>query len=354
MEVVAPGPAVLVVDRDPEVAVDRMVAARRDHGEAGHHPGRDAPVVVAVLGVAPRADIEPARLLHDLEIRLHVGEVVFVALGALEQRIGAEVAAMQERDVAGIDAALHGLQPVAFLQALGDEGLLGGDGGEFPFRQRRLLLGRAHIGPQHRPALHQRVGLELDLLAEAALARLGGDVDALPGHVVFPAVIGAAQARLPRCGRTRATRRGGRRIRRSIRTCRRCRGRRAAAPTGSSPAPAGNRSPAAPRPAAPAANRRGTAGPSAVPGPVCVSRSFCSLRSIGSIRDRSGIGVADPQVPLCGTQFGVRSAFGDARQRVRIQQHSQPTPSIATSAFFIQAGGRSSRTTSATGLNTLN
>ncbi len=170
-----------------------MVAARRDHGEAGHHPGRDAPVVVAVLGVAPRADIEPAGLLHDLEIRLHVGEVVFVALGALEQRVGAEVAAMQKRDVAGIDAALHGLQPVALLQALGDEGLLGGDGGEFPFRQRRLLIGRAHIGPQHRPALHQRVGLELDLAAEAALDRLGGDVGALPGHVVFPAVIGAAQ-----------------------------------------------------------------------------------------------------------------------------------------------------------------
>ncbi len=96
MKVVAPGPAILVVDRNPEVAVDRVVAARRDHGEAGHHPGRDAPIVIAVLGVAPGADIEPARLLHDLEIRLHVGEVVFVALGALEQRIGTEVATVQE------------------------------------------------------------------------------------------------------------------------------------------------------------------------------------------------------------------------------------------------------------------
>ena len=101
---------------------------------------------------------------------------------------------MQERDVAGIDPALHGLQPVAFLQALGDEGLLGRHGREFPLRQRRLLVGRTHIGPQHRPPLHQRIGLELDLLAEAAFARLGGDVDALPGDVVFPAVIGAAQA----------------------------------------------------------------------------------------------------------------------------------------------------------------
>src|SRR5262249_61358865 len=75
MKVVAPGPAILGVDRDPEVAVDGVVGARRDHGEAGHDPGGDAPVIIAVLGVAPGADIEPTRLLHDLEIRLHVGEV---------------------------------------------------------------------------------------------------------------------------------------------------------------------------------------------------------------------------------------------------------------------------------------
>ena len=196
MKVVAPGPAVLVVDRDPEVAVDRVISARGNHGEARHHPGRDAPVVVAVLGIAPGADIEPARLLHDLEIGLHVVEVVLIAPGALEQRIGAEIAAVQERDVTGIDPALHGLQPVGFLQTLGNERLLGRDGREFPFRQRRLLVGRAHIGPQHRTALHQRIGLELDLLAEAALARLRGDVDALAGHVVFPAMVRTAQAGL--------------------------------------------------------------------------------------------------------------------------------------------------------------
>ena len=194
---------------------------------------------------------------------------------------------MQERDVAGIDAALHRLQPVALLQALGDEGLLGRDGGEFPFRQRRLLIGRAHIGPQHRPALHQRVGLELDLAGRSRSrpARRARRCTARSRRI--SSRDRGSAARLPRCGRTRATRRGGRRTRRSDRTCRRCRGRRAAAPTGSSPAPAGNRFPAAPRPAAPGANRRGTAGPSAAPGPVCVSRSFCSLRSIGSIHHRS-------------------------------------------------------------------
>ena len=135
-----------------------MIGARRDHGEGRHHPGRDAPVVVAVLGVAAGADVEAAGLLHHLEVRLHVGEIVFVALGALEQRIGAEISAVQEGDVARIDAALHCLQPVAVLQALGDEGLLGRNNCEFPFRQWRLLVRRAHIGPQHRAALHQRIG----------------------------------------------------------------------------------------------------------------------------------------------------------------------------------------------------
>ena len=121
MEVVAPGPAILVVDRDPEMAVDRVIAARRDHGERRHHPRRDAPIIVAVLGIASSADEEPSRLLDHLEIWLHVGEIVLIAPGALEQRVGTEVAAVEKRDVTRIDAALHGLQPIAFLQPLGDE-----------------------------------------------------------------------------------------------------------------------------------------------------------------------------------------------------------------------------------------
>ncbi len=103
---------------------------------------------------------------------------------------------MQERHVARIDAALHRLQPVRFLHPLGDEALGIGNGGELPFRQRRLHLRRAHIGPQNAAALDQRIGLELDPLAEAAFLRLRRHLDALPGHVVFPAVIGTAQAGL--------------------------------------------------------------------------------------------------------------------------------------------------------------
>ena len=171
-----------------------MIAARRDHGEARHHPLGDPPIIMSGLGVAARADIEAAGALDDLEIGLRVGEIVLVALGALEQRIGIEIAAVQEGDVAGIDAALHRLQPVGFLQPLRDEALLARHGGEFPFRQRRLLVRRAHIGPQHAAALDQRIGGELDLLGEAALLRLRRHIHALAGHVVFPAVIGAAQA----------------------------------------------------------------------------------------------------------------------------------------------------------------
>ena len=56
------------------------------------------------------------------------------------------------------------------------------------------LGGRPHIGPDDVAELDARVGLELDLLAEAACGRLRRHVDALPGHIIFPAVIGAAQA----------------------------------------------------------------------------------------------------------------------------------------------------------------
>ena len=100
---------------------------------------------------------------------------------------------VQERDVAGIDAALHRLQPVRFLQPLRREAAVGRHHGELPLRQRRLLLRRAHVGPQHAAALDQRIGLQFDLLAEAALGRLGRHLDALAGVVVLPAVVRAAQ-----------------------------------------------------------------------------------------------------------------------------------------------------------------
>ena len=59
--------------------------------------------------------------------------------------------------------------------------------------QRRLGLGWPHIGPQNPAALDKRIGFQLDPLAEAAFRRFRRHVHALPGVVIFPAVIGAAQ-----------------------------------------------------------------------------------------------------------------------------------------------------------------
>ena len=103
------------------------------------------------------------------------------------------VAGVQERDVAGIDAALHRLEVVALLQPLGVVAMRRRQRRPFEFRERRLQLGRPHVGPQDSAALDQRIGLQLDLLAEAAFGRLRRHLDALAGVVVFPAVIGAAQ-----------------------------------------------------------------------------------------------------------------------------------------------------------------
>src|SRR3954464_13544803 len=63
----------------------------------------------------------------------------------------------------------------------------------FESRQRRLVFGGPHIDPDDVTQLDARIGRQLDLLAEPARLRLGRHLGALPGHVVLPAVIGAAQ-----------------------------------------------------------------------------------------------------------------------------------------------------------------
>src|SRR5262249_718566 len=83
-----PDPAGLVVNRDPEMSADRIVAARRDHGGAWHDPLRDAPIIFAGFGVASRPDQQAAWALDHFEVRTHVAEGVFIALGALVERIG--------------------------------------------------------------------------------------------------------------------------------------------------------------------------------------------------------------------------------------------------------------------------
>src|SRR5260370_37212312 len=57
MVVPVPYPAVLVVDRNPEMPAGRMVAARRDHGDARHDPLPDAAIVASRPG--PPAPPDP-------------------------------------------------------------------------------------------------------------------------------------------------------------------------------------------------------------------------------------------------------------------------------------------------------
>ena len=134
----------------------------------------------------------PPGEFDDLKLRLLVG-LIMRAFGVAVQRVAVHVAGVQERDVAGIDAALHRLEVVAFLQPLGVVAVRRRQRGPFELRQWRLQLRRTHIGPQDPAAFDQRIGFQLDLLAEAAFRWLRWHLNALARVVVFPAVIGAAQ-----------------------------------------------------------------------------------------------------------------------------------------------------------------
>src|ERR1019366_3577625 len=57
MVVKTPSPAIFVVDWNPEVAVHRVITPRWNHGEGGHHPLCDAPIIVAVVGVTTHTDV---------------------------------------------------------------------------------------------------------------------------------------------------------------------------------------------------------------------------------------------------------------------------------------------------------
>ena len=175
------------------MAVHRMVTPRRDHREGWHDPLRDPPIVIAVLGVAARPHEKTAGALDHLEHGPGVPQVVLIASRALEERVGAQFSAVQKRNVARIDATLHGLQPIAFLHPFRGEALSGWDQSKLPLRQGGLPFRRPHVGPQQASAFDQGIGFELDLLAEAALLRFGGDLDALAGVIVFPAMVGTAQ-----------------------------------------------------------------------------------------------------------------------------------------------------------------
>jgi len=134
-------------------------------------------------------------MLHaqQLEHRVAVGLDVLVRLGVLVHRIVVELVAMHPRRVRRVDAALHRLQPSRRLEALADVAMARRQQAPLELGRRRLLLRRPQVRPQDVAALDAWIRLELHLAGEA---RHRGQLDALPGDVVLPAVVRAADAAL--------------------------------------------------------------------------------------------------------------------------------------------------------------
>src|SRR5207247_1315235 len=166
-----PRHAILVVHGHPSMAVERVAGVGWNEGVPRHDPLRDPPVIVAGIRIAPRADEQAAGRVDDVEAGLR-GFRELRARGVPMERVARQIPAVQERNMAGIDAALDRLQVVALLPAFGGDAMRRGQMDPLEVRQRRLLRRRAHVGPYDSAQLHARVGLELDALAHAALFRL--------------------------------------------------------------------------------------------------------------------------------------------------------------------------------------
>ena len=187
----APGPAVFVVHRHPDMAAQRVVTKRRDQGEPGKDPLRNPPVITVGLAVASAVERQPKRVLLDVEDDVAVGLDVVQRLDALVHRVDIHLVAVHVRHVRGVDAAFHGLQVVALLQPTRDKDVAVGQGAPLQRRWFGLVTGRAHVGPHDAAALNTRVGLDAHALGY--LWRTG-HIDTGTGAVELEAVVGAADA----------------------------------------------------------------------------------------------------------------------------------------------------------------
>jgi hypothetical protein len=93
-----------------------------------------------------------------------------------------------------VEITFHALRPGAALAPLGDIDMAFGRRQPFERGQRRLLVARPHIGPDHAVLLDAGIGRVFDLVLELRLRRLVRHVDAIAVEVVCPAVIPAAQS----------------------------------------------------------------------------------------------------------------------------------------------------------------
>ena len=251
-----------------------MLAERRDQRVPGKQPLGDAPVIGIRLAVAPAVEGEAAVRFLDREDHVAVGLDVVVGLAAAVHRIVVDLEAVDIGHVAGVDAAFHGLEIVALLQALGDEHVARRQGAPLDLRRRRHLVARPHIGPHDAGPLDAGIGLDAHVLAKV---RRRGDVDAFAGAREFQAVIGAADAVLlvaAEVERDPAVRaelvdRG--------RPRRRCRGRRGAFRRESARAAAGRPVPRFPATAGPAPSSGAAGFPSACRGRCAPGSRPCAF-----------------------------------------------------------------------------
>ena len=189
----------MIVNRHPDVPRERMVTERRDQREPRKQPLRHAPVVGVRVTHAATEQREPGGIFLDGEHHIAVGLDVVERLASPMHRIGVDLVAMYVRHMRGVDAALHRLQIIALLNALGDEHVFCGQTAPFHLRRRGLFIRRAHVRPDHATALdawvsrdphagaHLRGGLGRSVLVR-------GHFEALAIAIEFQSVIGAADA----------------------------------------------------------------------------------------------------------------------------------------------------------------
>ena len=100
---------------------------------------------------------------------------------------------MQRAQMMLVDRVLGALQPVAIFLVGADDGEPGFAEQQIPARENGRRL-RAEIGEDESAGLGDLIARELHAVLEAAAFGLERRVDALPGAVVLPAVIAAANA----------------------------------------------------------------------------------------------------------------------------------------------------------------
>src|SRR5256885_16986526 len=137
------------------MAVERVAGVGRNEGVPRHDPLRDPPVIAAGIRIAPRANDQAASRLEDVEGGLR-GFRELRARGVPMEWVGGQIPAVQERNMAGIDAALDRLQVVALLPPLGGDAMRRWQMHPLEVRQRRLFRRRGHGGSDYAAPLPAR------------------------------------------------------------------------------------------------------------------------------------------------------------------------------------------------------